>query len=120
MANYTSKYTGEQIDEAVGKALANSGGGGTPILYYYRINTTGGQYIECISTDNSIDSPSSLFGKFICSLFYREGNGNSYPMCISGSSSSPTYKYFNGTEWVTIDMYKHAGTSAYKIYGDIK
>lgn len=101
MANYQSQYTGEQIDEAVGKALA--GGGGTQ-LYRHRFTTPKGFVYDAIcphdnaGTDTSSYIPGQYYSKYptettIC-LYINGG------LCVGAKENSDyvlQFFYYNGS-----------------------
>lgn len=92
MATYKSRYTGEEIDEAVGKALANnggSGGSGGSKLYLHRMhfenrteavyavlntntNLFGLTIIEIVTDYVVIPCSYGTYGDGPCQLIYKE------------------------------------------------
>lgn len=113
MANYKSQYTGEQIDEAVGKALNGGSGGGTQ-LYKHSFNaimkdeTMGDQsgILTLITTDDAVIPINEyllefLMTPYLSAYFQLEAYDLTSNIISIASSSETSGHYIETLTWVS-------------------
>lgn len=106
---------GLSVSGGVLSASGGGGGGGSPVLYAHKYQTVQQQFVYFMaSSDLSQNKLTEIATMDIFGVYYKEFNTPSYPAIIKADGS---VSYYNGTQWTSPSLYKHAGTSTISLYG---